>query len=426
MSLYLKGFDHIINSENHSVLVVGGGAAGLMAAGTAASRGLNVTVLERNERMARKLMITGKGRCNITNNCSVDEFVANVPKNGRFLYSALSAFTPQDLMAFFEQQGISIKTERGNRVFPVSDKAREVVDGLVSFAKKSGCHFKKGRAVSLIINSGECQGVQLDSGEEIYADAVIVCTGGVSYPLTGSTGDGYSFAEQAGHTVTPRRPSLVPLVSSDEWCKDVQGLSLRNCSVKVEDTKAGKIIYKDFGEMLFTHFGVSGPMVLSASAHMRDMQPGRYRLLIDLKPALTPEQLDARLIRDFEKNKNHDFGNSLGALLPRSLCPVIVSLSEIPPQTKCNSITREQRKQLGMLLKSLPVEIQDFRPVDEAIVTSGGVKTSEINSKTMQSKLVKGLYFAGEVIDVDGYTGGFNLQIAFSTGAAAGRHVLSD
>ena len=397
-----------------------------MAAGTAAGRGLDVTIIERNKRMARKLTITGKGRCNITNNCDVDEFIANLPRNGKFIYSALSRFSPRDLMAFFEKNGVSLKTERGNRVFPVSDRAVEIVDALVSFSRKSGCRFKNGRAVSLIISGGRCKGVRLDSGEEILADAVIICTGGMSYPLTGSTGDGYVMARQAGHTVTPLRPSLVPLVSEDGWCGEAQGLSLRNCAVSVEDTIENRIIYQDFGEILFTHFGVSGPIALSASAHMDGMRPGRYRLLIDLKPALTEEQLDLRLIRDFERNKNRDFANSLDNLLPRSLCPVIVSLSGIPPKTKCHSITREQRRGLGALLKSLPVTIRGFRPIDEAIITSGGVKTSEINSKTMESKIVKGLYFAGEVIDVDGYTGGFNLQIAFSTGAAAGRSVLGD
>ncbi len=397
-----------------------------MAAATAAKRGLDVTVLERNERMARKLMITGKGRCNITNNCGVQEFISNVPENGRFLYSTVSAFTPARLINLLEEQGLPLKTERGNRVFPQSDKARDVVDTLVSLARKSKCRFRKGRAKSLLIEGGFCRGAELDNGEKILSDAVIICTGGMSYPLTGSTGDGYLLAEQAGHTIISPRPSLVPLVSSDKWCADVQGLSLKNCSIKVQDIQNGKIIYKDFGEMLFTHFGISGPMVLSASAHMRSIQPGRYKIMIDLKPALSPEQLDARLVRDFTENKNHDFSNSLGGLLPRSLIPVIVSLSEIQPDTKCNNITKQQRRRLGALLKGFTVNISGFRPIEEAIVTSGGVKVSEINAKTMQSKLVKGLSFAGELIDVDAYTGGFNLHIAFSTGFAAGNHVIKD
>ena len=410
------------NDSRKSVLVIGGGAAGLMAAGAAAEGGAAVTLVERNPRMGRKLMITGKGRCNVTNNCTVEEFIANVPENGRFLYSALSAFMPQDMMAFLEGQGLPVKTERGNRVFPCSDKARDVVDALVEYVRRTGCRFRQGRAVSLRIKDGCCCGVQMEDGEALEADAVIVCTGGLSYPLTGSTGDGYRLAEQAGHTILPPRASLVPLVCREEWCRDAQGLSLRNCALRVLDTRKNKVIFEDFGEMLFTHFGVSGPMALSASAHMREMEPGRYRLEIDLKPALAPEQLDARLVRDFTENRNRDFANSLGALLPRSLCPVLVRLSGIRPDVKCNAITREQRRDFAALLKSLPLTVEDFRPVEEAIVTSGGVKVGELNAKTMESKKVSGLYFAGEGLDVDAYTGGFNLQIAFSTGIAAGRH----
>lgn len=373
--------------------------------------------------MARKLMITGKGRCNVTNNCDVHEVIANVPKNGRFLYSSLNTFSPRDTMRLLTEQGVELKTERGNRVFPVSDKARDIADALVRLARNAGCRFREGRAAELLIENGRCRGVKTEKGEIIYSNAVIVCTGGMSYPLTGSTGDGYIMAKGAGHTVIPPRPSLVPLVSPDAWCADAQGLSLRNCELKVWDTHTGKVIFEDFGEMLFTHNGVSGPMVLSASAHMRNMRTGRYRLLIDLKPALSPEQLDARLIRDFTADKNRDFANSLGALLPRSLCPVLVFMSGIAPDTKCNSITKEQRRRLGGLLKALPVNISGFGPIEEAIITSGGVDVSEIDARTMQSKLVKGLYFAGEVLDVDAYTGGFNLQIAFSTGAAAGNNV---
>lgn len=414
--------------KTSTVIVVGGGAAGLMAAGMAARRGLQVTIIDKNLRMARKVMITGKGRCNITNNCSIDEFIEHIPENGRFLYSSLSSFSPQKMMNFLEEEGLPIKTERGSRVFPVSDKAMDVVDTLVSFVNKVGCRFHRGRVVKLIISDNKCQGVVLESGEKLAADAVVVCTGGMSYPLTGSTGDGYILAEQAGHTLIAARPSLVPLTASDFWCAEVQGLSLKNCALKVIDNKntKHKAVYEDFGEMLFTHFGVSGPMILSASAHMREMESDRYQLLIDLKPALTSEQLDARILRDFEKYINRDFANSLGGLLPHTLCPVIVKLSEIPPDIKCNAVTKEQRRRLGALIKSLSVHIDGFRPIEEAIVTSGGVKVSEINSRTMESKLVKGLYFAGEVLDVDGYTGGFNLQIAFSTGTAAGNHVLED
>ena len=411
-----------IKRPERSVLVVGGGAAGLMAAGAAAERGLSVTILERNARMGRKLMITGKGRCNITNNCTIPEFISHVPENGRFLFSALSAFSPQDMMAFLEGEGLPVKTERGNRVFPCSDKARDVVDTLVAYARRTGCRFREGRAASLLLENGACVGVRLEDGTDCRADAVIVCTGGLSYPLTGSTGDGYALAEQAGHTIVPPRPSLVPLVCAESWCAEAQGLSLRNCALTVTDSKRKRKVYEAFGEVLFTHFGVSGPMALSASAHMREMEPGRYRLVVDLKPALTPEQLDARLVRDFTENRNRDFANSLGGLLPRSLCPVIVALSGIRPEEKCNAVTREQRRSLAALLKALPLTVEGFRPVEEAIVTSGGVRVDELNAKTMESKKAKGLFFAGEVLDVDAYTGGFNLQIAFSTGAAAGRH----
>lgn len=408
---------------NMQIIVIGGGAAGLMAAGTAARSGHSVTLVERGPRMARKVRITGKGRCNLTNNCTVEECVANVPSGGRFLYSALSAFGPGDTMALFEELGVPLKTERGNRVFPVSDKAADIVEALTSYARYGDCRFRHGRAVKLLLEDGVCCGVELESGERLESYAVVVCTGGLSYPGTGSTGDGYTLARQAGHTVVPTRPSLVPLVSSDPWCRDLQGLSLRNCALRVRDNRTGKTLYEDFGEMLFTHFGVSGPMVLSASAHMRDMAPGRYTLWIDLKPALTPEQLDARLIRDFRERSNADFDNALGGLLPRSLIPVTVRLCGISGDRKCRDITREERAGLARLLKAFPVEIAGFRPVEEAIVTAGGVNLREMDARTMESKLVSGLYFAGEVLDLDAYTGGFNLQIAFSTGYAAGSHV---
>ena len=405
------------------VIIVGGGAAGLMAAGRAARRGYAVTVVERNERPARKVMITGKGRCNVTNNCSVQECVAQVPGNGRFLYSAFSAFTPQDTMAFFEDQGVPLKTERGNRVFPCSDKAVDIVDALVRYAKSGGVKFRTGRVTSLCIDDGVCTGVTLENGETLTAFAVVVCTGGCSYPGTGSTGDGYTLAKQAGHTVTPPRPSLVPLTVCEEWCPDLQGLSLKNSALTVTDTVTGKTVYTDFGEMLFTHYGVSGPMILSASAHMREPENGRYRLPIDLKPALSAEQVDARLVREFDGQKNTCVGNALSTVLPRSLIPVVLRLADLPGECKCHSVSKQQRRRLGELLKRLPLTVSGFRPLAEAVVTAGGVSVRELSASSMESKLVSGLYFAGEVIDVDAYTGGFNLQIAFSTGVAAGEHV---
>jgi len=406
-----------------NVIIVGGGAAGLMAAGAAARQGHTVTVVERNPRPARKVMITGKGRCNVTNNCTVDALIQNVPENGRFLYSAVSAFTPQDTMALFEELGVPLKTERGNRVFPVSDKAVDIVDGLVRYAQEGGARIIEGRVTALILNEGVCAGVKLEDGTAIPADGVIVATGGCSYPGTGSTGDGYALARQAGHTVIPARPSLVALESPDPFCMEMQGLSLKNCALQVRDNVKNKVIYSDLGEMLFTHFGVSGPMVLSASAHMRQMEPERYTLLIDWKPGLTPEQLDARILRDFAERSNMDIANALGKLLPRLLIPVMLRQVQINPHKKCNAITREERLRLAAGIKSMPVRIDGFRPIAEAIVTSGGVAVKEINAKTMESKLVPGLYFAGEVLDVDAYTGGFNLQIAFSTGMAAGNAI---
>ncbi|MCQ2474694.1 MAG: NAD(P)/FAD-dependent oxidoreductase [Clostridia bacterium] len=405
---------------NNSVLVVGAGAAGLMAAGSAAEAGARTVILERNDRPGRKVMITGKGRCNVTNNCaSLQTLISNVPRNGRFLYGAFSRFMPADVIDFFESRGVELKTERGSRVFPVSDKSSDIVDALAEF----GCSKSKvikGRAVKLITENGYAAGIETENGETVYADKIIIATGGLSYPATGSTGDGYELARQAGHTVTEIKPSLVPLEIHEGFCSELMGLSLRNTAIKVFDTEKNKEIYSDFGEMLFTHFGVSGPMILSASAHMRDMKKGRYKIFIDLKPALSIEQLDARILRDFSENTNKNFINALDGLLPKKLVPVVVKLSRIPMSEKVNQITREQRRALAELLKNLAVTVTDFRPVDEAIITSGGIDVSEINPKTMESKLVKGLYFAGEVIDADAYTGGFNLQIAFSTGRLAG------
>ena len=403
-----------------SLLVIGGGAAGLMAAGTAANEGVETIVLERNERPARKVMITGKGRCNVTNNCtSLDTLISNVPGNGRFLYGAFSRFMPSAVIEFFENRGVELKTERGNRVFPVSDNALEIVDALHNFARKNA-KIIKGRAVKLIVEDSCVKGVETEDGETIYADKVIVATGGLSYPGTGSTGDGYELARQAGHTITDLKPSLVPREIHEGFCSDVMGLSLRNIAIKVTDTEKNKEIYSDFGEMLFTHFGVSGPLILSASAHMRNMKSGKYKIAIDLKPALTVEQLDARILRDFSENINRNFINALNSLLPKKLVPIIVRLSGIGLSTKVNQVTKKQRRNLAVLLKNLTVTVTDFRPVAEAIITSGGVSVSQINPKTMESKLVSGLYFAGEVIDADAYTGGFNLQIALSTRRLAG------
>lgn len=404
-------------------VVVGGGAAGLLAAATAARRGRPVTLIERSDRPGRKLLITGKGRCNVTNDCTPDEIVAHVPTNGRFLYSALAACGPREVMALFEGLGVPLKTERGARVFPCSDRAADIVAALVRNAREAGVRFRQGRVTRLLIEDGRCNGVELEDGERLAASAVAVCTGGMSYPRTGSSGDGYALARQAGHTVTPLRPSLVPLTSPDEDCRRMQGLSLRNCGMQVRDNETGKTVYTDFGELLFTHFGVSGPMALSASAHMRQMTAGRYTLLLDLKPALTPEQLDARILRDLGERKNAAFGNALGGLYPRKMIPVMIDRSGVPADRPCNAVTRADRARLGAVTKAFAVAIDGFRPIEEAVVTAGGVAVREVDARTMASRLTAGLYFAGEVLDVDGYTGGYNLQIAFATGAAAGRNL---
>lgn len=405
------------------VLVVGGGASGLLAAGIAAREGNRVTLAERNPRPARKLMITGKGRCNVTNHCDLNGLIASVPRNGRFLYSAFSAFSPEDTMEFFESRGVPLKVERGNRVFPESDKASDIVDALVHFARSSGVKLTHSRVTGLQISDSRVTGAICEDGASFAADRIILATGGLSYPLTGSTGDGYRLAEQAGHTVIEPSPSLIPMLAHEGWCSDLQGLSLRNIAVKGIDIRKNKVIYSDFGELLFTHYGLSGPLILSASAHMRNLQDNQYRIEIDLKPALEEKQLDARVLRDFEKYANRDFQNALDDLLPRKLIPVVVRLSGIAPSAKIHQITKEQRLELVQLLKCLRLHITGFRPVEEAVITSGGVSIKEIDPKTMASKRCGGLYFAGEVIDVDAYTGGFNLQIAFSTGYLAGKSV---
>lgn len=402
----------------NTVLVIGAGPAGMMAAGNSALYGSRVIIAEKNKRVGRKLMITGKGRCNITNNCDNDQFIKNIPTNGRFLYSAINSFSTQDTIDFFTNNGLQVKTERGNRVFPCSDKAMDVVDCMYNFIKNTGCKLLQKEIKNLIIEDDTVKGAITHLGEKLLADKVIIACGGKSYPLTGSTGDGYILAKQAGHTIITPKPSLVSLVSSDSFCRDLQGLSLRNISITVFNSK-NKKLYSDFGEMLFTHYGVSGPVILSASAHMRNME-GNCKISIDLKPALSAEQLDKRILRDFEMFKNKDLANSLFKLLPSAIVPVIINQAGISPRCKCNSVTKEQRTKLAEVIKNFIVNICEFRPVEEAIITSGGVCTKEIDPKTMQSKLIKNLYFAGEVIDVDGYTGGFNLQIAFSTGYLAG------
>lgn len=408
------------------IIVIGAGAAGMLSAGYAGYYGADVTIFEKNKRVGRKVMITGKGRCNVTNNCDCNTFIANVPTNGRFLYSAINSFTTEDTISFFQDKGVQLKTERGNRVFPVSDKAVDIVDCLHNFMQDNNVALVNDDVKSLIIEDNKVIGINTESGKKYYCDKVIVATGGKSYPLTGSTGAGYNFARQAGHTVITPKPSLVPLTSPDNHCKELQGLSLRNVSLSVIDKNKGKEVYKDFGEMLFTHFGVSGPIILSSSAHMSGKNIGSYCLSIDLKPALTEKQLDARILRDFEIFINKDIQNSLNKLLPSKIIPVVLKKANIPFDVKCNSITKEQRASLVDVIKHFTVNINGFRSIEEAIITSGGVSTKEINPKTMESKLCKGLYFAGEVIDVDAYTGGFNLQIAFSTGYLAGTSSVCD
>ena len=401
-----------------TVIVIGGGAAGCMAALAAAGGGAAVTLLERNPKLGRKLYITGKGRCNVTNDCAVQEVLRNIPHNGRFLTSAVTRFPPEAVKAFFEGQGVPLKTERGNRVFPQSDRAADIIDALLRALRRAGVSIVQDRALALRREGETLLGVEGERG--FYpGQAAVVATGGVSYPLTGSTGDGYAPARSVGHTVVPPRPSLVPLEAEEDFCARMQGLSLRNVAIRVFGGKK-KPVYEEQGELLFTHFGLSGPLILSASAHMRDFEKERYRIHLDLKPALDEEKLDRRLLRDLEANANRDFHNVLEGLVPRLMAPVLVELTGIPADTKANSVTRAQRRRLLETLKCLPIHIRGPRPVEEAIVTSGGVKVSEVNPATMESKLAPGVYFAGEVLDADAYTGGFNLQIAWATGRAAG------
>lgn len=398
--------------------MVGGGAAGMMAAITAAEQGAKVRLLEPNERLGKKLNITGKGRCNVTNNCPVEELMAHIPRNGRFLYSALTRFTSADSMAFFEGLGVPLKTERGNRVFPQSDSAFDVSGALKRRMEKLGVRWEHDRATAVMTEDGAVSAVKGEKGT-YPARAVILATGGVSYPGTGSTGDGYRMADELGHTIVEPRGSLVPLVSDDACCGKMQGLALKNVQLSVLNEK-GKAVFTEFGEMLFTHFGVSGPLVLSASAHLRDWDKHSYRLVIDLKPALSEEKLEERLLRELREQSNRDMDNVLRKLLPSSMVPVFCERLQISPELKANSLKKEQRRALLRELKHFAVSITGSRPVAEAIVTSGGVKVGEVKPAGMESKKVSGLFFAGEILDVDAYTGGFNLQIAWSTGRAAG------
>ena len=405
--------------DEKQIVIIGGGAAGMIAALTAARQGGSVTLVDKNRTLGRKLRITGKGRCNVTNDCSEAEVLKNVPCNGRFLYSALSQLSPSDVKAFFQDDlGVPLKTERGNRVFPQSDRADDIADALTKSLRREGVAIRTGRAVAVLTKNGTVSGVKLENGTHLPADRVVLCTGGMSYPATGSTGDGYRMAKALGHTIVAPRGSLVPL-EAEECCKSLQGLSLRNIGIQVKNQQ-GKVFYQDFGELLFTHFGLSGPVILSASAHMRHFEQEQYQVIIDLKPALDDETLDARLLRDFRENSNRDFQNSLGSLLPKKLIPEVIRRSGIPPETKIHDITREQRHSLLRVLKHFAVQIIRPRPVRDAIITSGGIQVSEVNPSTMASKLIPGLYFAGELLDVDAYTGGFNLQIAWATGYTAG------
>ena len=401
-----------------SIVVIGGGAAGLMAAITAARQGAQVTLLEPNERLGKKVNITGKGRCNVTNDCDRETLLANIPGNGRFLYSALTRFTPQDTMAFFRELGVPLKVERGNRVFPVSDSAFDITNALERELKRRRVRWARDRALHIETENGAVTAVQGEK-DAYPAQAVILATGGVSYPGTGSTGDGYRMVQELGHTVVPPRGSLVPLVCAGSDCPDMQGLSLRNVELTVYNGKK-KPVFREFGELLFTHFGVSGPLVLSASAHLRRWEGETYRLDIDLKPALDEQKLDARLLRDIGENPNRDMSNIVAGLVPHSMIPVLLRRAGLSGNEKANSLTKEQRRGLVQALKHFALDVTGTRPVSEAIVTAGGVKVGEVAPNTMASKRVDGLYFAGEVLDVDAYTGGFNLQIAWATGYLAG------
>ena len=410
-----------------NVIIIGGGPAGILSAIKSAKEGNRVTIFEKNDKCGKKLLITGKGRCNITSSIEIEDFIKNIPGNGKFLYSAFQNFSNQDIIKMLENEGVKTKVERGNRVFPVSDKSIDVLNALLNILKKLNVKIVYNTEITdILVNENKVTGVITNTKEKIKADKVILATGGRSYPATGSTGDGYKMAKKLGHTVTEIRPSLVPLtIHEEKMCQKSQGLSLRNVKITIRHNK--KIIYEDFGEMIFTHFGVSGPIILSASTillrykNIKELLKNKeIELLIDFKPALNKEKLDLRIRRDFEEFKNKQFKNSLNQLLPQKLIPVIIEKSEIDENKKVNEITKEERQKLVNLLKEFKLTIKDFKEIEYAIVTAGGINIKEINPKTMESKIIKGLYFAGEIIDVDGYTGGFNLQIAYSTGYTAG------
>lgn len=402
------------------VVVIGAGAAGMMAAATAADRGLDVTLLEKNHRVGRKILITGKGRCNITSDCDIEELIENVPTNGKFLYSAFYTFTNTDVIDMFNNLGVKTKTERGKRVFPQSDKAHDIANALEKQIKNKKVKLMLNSKVYKIISkNNKIEKVILQNNQEIKCDSVIIATGGISYPLTGSTGDGYKFAKSLGHTIIDTKPSLIGIEVQEKFVTELEKLSLRNIAINVYNSK-NKKIYDDFGELEFTKYGLDGPVIKSASCRMKDTTKENYKISIDLKPALDEEKLDKRVQKDFQKYTNKKFEKALDDLLPKKLIPIIIRLSEIDPQKVVHQISKEQRKNLVKLLKNFTFTVKRYRPIEEAIITSGGIKVSEINASTMESKLIEGLFFAGEVIDVDAYTGGFNLQIAFSTGYLAG------
>ena len=405
------------------LVVIGGGPAGMMCAYQAAAGGHSVIMLDGNRQLGRKLRITGKGRCNLTNNCTVRDFMQNIHGDGRFLYSALNRFSPADVMAFFEDHGVPLKTERGARVFPCSDRADDIADCMVHLCESVGVNTVRTRADSVLLTDGAVSAVHTPEGT-ISCRAAALCSGGLSYPLTGSDGAGYRMACAIGHTLTPTRPSLVPLESDDAFCRDLQGFSLKNVTLRVYEDD--KLIFRELGEMLFTHFGVSGPLVLSASAHMRQVSSCTYRLEIDLKPGLDEEKLDARILRDFAAQPNKTLANLMPGLTGRSMAPVVLSLAGVDGSIPVNTVTHAQRAAIRQVLKAFPVSVSGTRSVDEAIVTAGGISTKEVNPRTMESKIVPGLYFAGEILDVDAYTGGFNLQIAWATGYTAGTAVCDN